>query len=818
MLSSARSTKLGQVSDYEKLGILYLGRRYDPNARALTEAPVLLESQRLTTHAVCMGMTGSGKTGLCISLLEEAALDGIPVLAIDPKGDLSNLLLTFPELDAAALSSWVDPAEAERRGLSVEALAGETAERMTRGLAESGQTPERIARLKSAADFAIYTPGSSAGLSLSIARSLEAPAAALRDDEELFRERVQATVSGLLGLLDLEADPLQSREHILVSRILSEAFARGESLSLAVLLARIKAPPFREVGVLDLESFYPEKERMKLVLALNNLLASPAFASWLSGEPLDIQSLLYTAQGKPRVSVLSIAHLDDKQRMFFVTLLLNEVLAWTRAQAGTSSLRALLYMDEVFGYFPPVREPPSKRPMLTLLKQARAFGLGLVLATQNPVDLDYKGLSNIGTWFIGRLQTERDRARVLDGMEGAASSAGASFERGRLDTQLAALAPRMFVLHSARGGAPELFGSRQALSFLRGPLTRSEIKRLMDPRKASAAAEASAGSSVADTARVASAPVTQAAPTPVAQLTETSVACSESPPTVPSGIEVVFVPRTGAGTATSRYVPTVLAVIKLVAPARTLLLHTPIEDAAIPVQFERATELTCAVEQLARTPEPGIRFVPLPPAALDKKRYAAWGKEALALGLERAATVRFKSPSTKLESEPGESERDFRARVLQCAREKRDEKVQALRDKYDEKLRTARQREQRLAAQVAREQSQASAAKVEGMVDVGSAILGAFFGKSGVKKADVMRAGKAVRGVSRASKEGADVERAEVALAELTARRQAIEAELADAVQALATPPVDEVLETKLNKPRKADAQLVFVGLAFVCA
>ncbi|MET0284749.1 MAG: DUF87 domain-containing protein, partial [Polyangiales bacterium] len=716
--------------DYEKLGVFYLGQAFDPAQQQLG-APVLLESQRLTTHAVCMGMTGSGKTGLCIGLLEEAAIDGIPVLAIDPKGDLGNLLLSFPSLSAAELTPWVDPAEAERRGVTREALAEDAARKMDAGLSASLQDRARIARLKEAADFAIYTPGSNAGLPLSIVRSLEAPSEALREDEELFRERVSATVSGLLGLLDIEADPLQSREHILLARILSDAFQKGESLSLASLLARVKTPPFAEVGVLDLESFYPEKERMKLVLGLNNLLASPAFASWLSGEPLDVQSLLYTAQGKPRVSVLSISHLDDKQRMFVVTRLLNEVLAWTRAQAGTSSLRAIIYMDEVFGYFPPVAEPPSKRPMLTLLKQARAFGVGMVLATQNPVDLDYKGLANIGTWFLGRLQTERDRARVLDGMEGAATTSGASFDRSALDGRLAALAPRTFVLHSARGGAPQLFSTRQTLSFLRGPLTRQEIKLLMDPRRAKPAV----------------APAPSAAP------------ATDAAPKIPDGIDVSYLPRAAEST---RYEPALLAVVRVGAvggaAARTLSLLASFEEGAIPIHFENAEELTLPAERLLKAPE-GLAFAPLPELALDKKRYAAWGKEALASALERASITIWKSPSTKLSSEPGENERDFRARVALAAREARDAKVTALHAKFDAKLQTARDKEQKAAAQLAQEHQQANAAKLSGAFDLGSALLGMFGGKSGFSKADVQRAGKVARSASKVSKEGADVAR-----------------------------------------------------------
>src|SRR5690606_12942136 len=217
------------------------------------------------------------------------------------------------------------------------------------------------------------------------------------------------------------------------------------------------------VGVVDLDTFFPAKDRLALGMKLNNLLASPSFASWLAGEPLDVQRLLYTADGKPRLSILSIAHLSESERMFFVTILLNEVVAWMRTQPGTGSLRAIVYMDEVFGYFPPTANPPSKRPMLTLMKQARAYGVGCVLATQNPVDLDYKGLSNAGTWFLGRLQTERDKLRVLEGLEGASAAAGASFNRQQMEALLASLGNRVFLMNNVHEDQPVLFQDRKSV-------------------------------------------------------------------------------------------------------------------------------------------------------------------------------------------------------------------------------------------------------------------------------------------------------------------------------------------------------------------
>ena len=471
------------MQDYEKLGLFYLGKTYDMKDRQVTPNLVLYESKHLTTHAVCVGMTGSGKTGLGIALLEEAAIDGIPVIAIDPKGDLGNLLLTFPKLKAEDFQPWVDADEAGRRGLTTEQFAAQTAEQWRKDWLAWDQTGERIERLREAVDLAIYTPGSTAGLPLTVLRSFNAPPPGLVEQTEAYRERVASAVSGLLALLGIVVDPITSREHILLANVLDHSWRAGHDLDMASLIHAVQSPPFQKVGVLDLETFFPAKDRFALAMKLNNLLASPGFAAWLEGDPLDVSGLLYTPTGKPRLSIMSIAHLSDNERMFFVTILLNEVLAWIRTQPGTSSLRAILYMDEIFGYFPPTANPPSKVPMLTLLKQARAFGLGVVLATQNPVDLDYKGLSNAGTWFLGRLQTQRDKDRVLEGLEGASTVAGHAFDRKKMDEILSGLGNRVFVMNNVHEDKPVVFQTRWALSYLRGPLTREQIQTLMAPRK-----------------------------------------------------------------------------------------------------------------------------------------------------------------------------------------------------------------------------------------------------------------------------------------------------------------------------------------------
>ena len=471
------------MQDFEKLGVFYLGKPVDPKTKRETDTPLLYESKDLVTHAVCVGMTGSGKTGLCIGLLEEAAIDSVPAIAIDPKGDISNLLLTFPNLRPEDFRPWISEDEARTKGMSADDFASAQAELWKQGIAAFGQDGARIARLREAVEITIYTPGSDAGVPISVLKSFDAPPSEILKDSELLQDSVMANATSLLGLLNIQADPIQSREHVLLSNIFETNWKQGKNLDLPSLINQIQQPPFQKAGVMDLETFYPAKERFALAMSLNNLLASPGFKSWLAGDPLDIDALLHTSAGKPRISILSIAHLSEPERMFFVSILLNQVLSWVRTQQGTTSLRALLYMDEIFGYFPPVANPPSKKPLLTLLKQARAYGLGIILATQNPVDLDYKGLSNTGTWFIGRLQTERDKMRVMEGLEGAANEAHAGFDRQTMDQLLAGLGNRVFLLNNVHEDAPQLFKTRWTLSYLAGPLTRDQIRLLMRERK-----------------------------------------------------------------------------------------------------------------------------------------------------------------------------------------------------------------------------------------------------------------------------------------------------------------------------------------------
>lgn len=454
----------------------YLGRIYDPAKAILSDQPLQYDPADLTTHAVVTGMTGSGKTGLCIALLEEAALQGIPAILIDPKGDLTNLLLHFPELAPQSFQPWLDPEMARRAGKTVEQAATDAALAWRNGLAQWGIDHERMVALTNAASFAIYTPGSDAGIPVSVLSSLAAPGLDWETNREVLTERISSSVTAILGLVGFaELDPIRSREHILLSNIFQSAWSQNKSLDLTELILQIQAPPFDKLGAFPVDTFFPAKDRMDLALQINNILAAPTFELWRVGQPLDIAGLLWSPDGRPRHSIFYLAHLPDDERMFFVTLLFSAVETWMRTQAGATSLRAILYMDEIYGYLPPTAMPPSKQPLLRMLKQARAFGLGLLLATQNPVDVDYKGLSNAGTWFIGKLQTDQDKQRLLDGLESAAPGA---MERGSMDKLISGLGKRVFVMQNVHEKIPLVFQTRWTMNFLAGPLTRAQIPAL----------------------------------------------------------------------------------------------------------------------------------------------------------------------------------------------------------------------------------------------------------------------------------------------------------------------------------------------------
>ncbi|HYG62398.1 MAG TPA: ATP-binding protein [Thermoanaerobaculia bacterium] len=794
-----------ETAAYEKLGAFYLGRPYDLERGEARPVPLLYDSRDLLTHAVCVGMTGSGKTGLLIGLLEEAAIDGIPSLVIDPKGDLANLLLTFPRLAPGDFVPWVDADAAGRAGISPEDFAAREAETWKNGLGQWGQSGERIARLREAADFAVYTPGSESGLPVSILASLAAPPADVLADGDLLRERVSGLAASLLTLLGIEgddADPVRGRDHILLSTLFDAAWREGRGLDLATLIQQIQKPPVERVGVLDLESFYPAKERFALAMAVNNLLGSPGFAAWLRGEPLDVDRLLYTPSGKPRVAVFSIAHLGDRERMFFVSLLLQQTLAWMRSKPGTSSLRAILCMDEVFGYMPPVAEPPSKRAILTLLKQARAFGLGLVLATQNPVDLDYKGLGNVGTWFLGRLQTERDKQRLLDGLQGAAGG----MDRGELERMLSQLGKRVFLLHNVHEEEPEVFQTRWTLSYLRGPLTRTEIKRLMDPRKGGTPA------------------ATATAPAPSAP-SAASDSGTGAPPVLPPDISQRFLPVCSRPSGIV-YRPALFAAAKVhFADAKQGIEHE--EETALlalmaagegePVDWYAAEGVELWKEDLEPEPVAGARFEPLPDAAVRAKSYDGWRRDLEECLYRTRRCDLFRSPALGVTSRPGELERDFRIRLSDLAREKRDGQVETLRKKYASKVAQLEDRIRRAEQTKERQEDQVRQQGWQTVLSAGTAVAAMLFGRKKLSHANLGRATSAVRGVGRTFQERQDVSRAQENVEALQRQLADLNTELEAEIGKLEArfDPEAEPLETVSLKPRRTDVEVRFLSLAW---
>lgn len=798
----------GIMVDYEKLGAFYLGREYDLENRKCGTRTLLYESKDLTTHAVCVGMTGSGKTGLCLTLLEEAAIDQIPAIVIDPKGDLGNLLLTFPDLKPADFEPWIDPAEATRKGMTVEELARKSASDWKKGLADWDQDPERIERFRNSADITIYTPGSNAGLPLTVLRSFTAPEPEILANADALRERIGGAVSGLLALLGVGGDALRSREHILLATILERAWKAGRHLDMATLIREIQSPPFSTIGVMDIESIFPAGERFNLSMSLNNLLASPGFSSWLEGEPLDIQKLLYTETGKPRISILSIAHLSDSERMFFVTILLNEVIAWMRAQAGTSSLRALLYMDEVYGYFPPSANPPAKTPMLTLLKQARAYGLGVILATQNPVDLDYKGLANAGTWFIGRMQTERDKLRVLDGLEGASAAAGSAFDRSRMEKIISALGNRVFLLNNVHDDGPVVFQSRQVLSYLRGPMTREQIQRLTASRKAEGAStvnDSGSGSPVA----------------------EHRLGPAGQRPVLPPEIPEFFHPEGGLNREGRLiYQPALMGSARVhftharsgVDVWETLTLLKPVDERNA-TSWENAEQFVDEEPNLEKKPAAGdCGYEPLPGELMRAKSFGSLSGDLRDFLYRTHVLLVWKSTEFKEFSKPGETERDFRSRLGHTVRERRDLKIERLRAKYAPKLKTLEDRERRARQRLEREQTQASNQRMSSMLSVGSSILGAMFGRKLGTSSNVSKAATAARNFSKISGQQQEVAQAQETLEAVALDRAELDARLrAEEAAIEAEDPVESIrLESFEVKPKKTDITVTRVALVWI--
>jgi hypothetical protein len=781
--------------DFEKLGAFYIGKRYDTDADKLTEDLVLYDSKDLTTHAVIIGMTGSGKTGLGISILEEAAMDHIPVIALDPKGDMGNILLTFPELKPESFRPWINTRAATDKGQTPDEFAADQAALWEKGLGQWGQSAQRIAELRKNVDLAIYTPGSNSGLPISVLQSFSAPDQSLIDDVDLYRDRVQATATGILTLLGIDADPVASREHILISRLLDNAWRSGRDLDVPSLIAEIQDPPITKIGVMNVNSFYPAKDRFALAMRLNNLLAAPGFEAWMQGEPLKAKNLLYTEEGKPRISVMSIAHLDDAQRMFFVCMLLNELIAWMRAQPGTSSLRAILYMDELFGYMPPVANPPSKTLFLTLLKQARAYGLGLVLSTQNPVDLDYKGLSNTGTWFIGRLQTERDKARVMEGLEGAS---GGDFDKQAMERTIAGLGKRRFLLHNVHESQAVVFNTRWVMSYLAGPLTRDHIRTLMAKAKDKVAAAASA-------------------------VTKPQRKTVEAAPALPPSIEqyyvrshsddIVYYPRLIAGGeivfTSARY---------NIEDDRSVLHTVEFDDGPVTINWDNAEPLDIAVEDLETSGAAAARYADCPASAGDARSYAAWNKDYTRWLRQNESITLYRSKRFGLTSDGGETEGDFRVRLQDAASEKRDLAIAKIRKRYAGKVTTLENRLMRAEQSIDVQKQQSTKKKLDTAISFGTAILGAVLGRKKLTSTSATRVGSAIKTASSAQKEAADVARAEETADKVRKDIEALNASLEQEIADLETSfdAQQEELDEIVVRAKSTDINVVVTGLVWL--
>lgn len=769
----------------ERLGEFYLGQQVNPETGEKEDIPFLYASSDLTTHAMLVGMTGSGKTGLGIDLLEEAIVDGLPAIVIDPKGDMANLLLAFPSLSGEQLLPWITPQAAEQAGMSAEAYAEEEAKRWQEGRTAAGMDAARVALL-SEADITVYTPGSRTGEPLSVMDVAQMPPEAILAEEESFNAYVSSTVAGLLALVDVDADPLTSKAHLLLSTLLSIRWKAGEAMDLPSLIAAIQQPGIDKLGVMPLEAFYPEKERLALAMRFNQLFASPQFATWREGAAPDPQRLLYTPEGKPRVAILSLAHLNDRERMFVVTLILNQVVSWMRRQSGQSALRALFYMDEVQGYFPPVANPASKAPMMTLLKQARAFGLGIVLATQNPADLDYKGLSNIGTWFIGHLQTQQDRDRLLDGMDADGTLAQ---NRSELSALLSRLPKRTFYVHNIHARADALFSTRWTMSYLAGPLTGMQLKALTP---ASAIPE-----------------VTNESVTPGAAASPTATV----PPLLPKGIAAYYHPAAGAASYTAYLCGSAKIFYEDekagIASEKACFYLTAIPEPPLGADWQNAQREDPKSFTLQADVPQGAAFQPFAFEALtgDVLKNAKTALKNFVYANERLR-VPFQR-ATGIYGRPGEEE-EFAIRVDTALREARDREMQKIKETYQKKLDTMQERIRKAELAVQREETQAEAAKQSTMVSVGSALLGGLFGRKKISSSMVTRMGSSARSLSRQRAQEDDIRRAEANVEayrqEFQRLEEALAAELEQVSERFSTER-DAVEEVDI-KPKKTNIQV----------
>ena len=759
---------------YEKLGLFYLGKDAD------SEAPTLYKAKDLTTHAVIIGMTGSGKTGLGVGLIEEAAIDNVPSIIIDPKGDMGNLCLAFPKMRGEDFKPWMDERDAADKGKSVDELANETALAWKNGLESFSQDLKRVENFASV-EKTIYTPGSSAGVGVNVLGSFEAPSAEVLDDADAFSSLINATVSSLLSLVDAQSDSVNSKERLLLSNLFSHYWSQGASFGVEELIGYVATPPFAKVGALSLNAFYPQNERMKLATMFNGLISSVTFSSWTKGEPLDVQNMLYDENGKAKVAIFSIAHLNDDERMFFVTILLNAYVSWMRRQRGSSTLKALLYMDEIFGFFPPSKNPPSKEPMLLLLKQARAFGTGVVLSTQNPVDLDYKGLSNIGTWFIGKLQTKQDIEKVLDGL-----SANSNLSKEEMALKIATLKGRRFLLKNVHEGETREFQTRWALSYLKGPMTKDDVKILMKDKKRELKEEETPLKRQASSNASAKPILSEA----IKEYFSDSGANADGP----------FYPYL-YGEATLKF----YSQTKGIDESEALFFKLDLLQDAQTLNFEDAREE--ALSDKSTKANAGASYETLPEMILKEKTLKKFEKELSDFIYHSKRLELFACKDLKLESKIGESRRDFLTRVQDSLKDMREENVEKLQAKYKTQYERLETKLEALERKLQKEEADVSAKTTDAIMDVGLAIFGAFFGSKSsavTKSAAAMRKGRGV------FKERDDVQNVESRVEEIREDMRDLLESLDDEIQKIKESFKIEnfPIQTISIKPRRSDVIL----------
>ncbi|WP_172201018.1 ATP-binding protein [Campylobacter sp. RM16188] len=713
----------------ENLKLFYVGLK--------DKEPFLYKNKDLTTHAAIIGMTGSGKTGLGITILEEACIDNIPSIIIDPKGDMTNLALAFEEMRSEDFLPYIEESEAQNKGLSVEEFAQNESQTWKKGIENSFQSLERVKTFKDSVELKIYTPKSSAGVGVALLGDFACP---YMDNEEEFSEYVSSLASSILSLIGVDND-VNSKEHLLISNIFTHKFKENSDVTLEELIGFIATPPFAKIGVFDVEKFYSSSERMKLAIKINTLLASPDFKAWLNGERLDIGKMLFDKNGKARCNVFTISHLKDSERMFFVTLLLNEIIAWMRKTEGTSSLRAILYMDEIFGFFPPNGNPPSKTPMLTLLKQARAHGLGVILSTQNPVDLDYKGLSNIGTWFIGRLQTAQDKARVIDGMTGIS---GSDMDKKEIEDLISNLAKRNFLVKNIHEDGLSVISTRWALSYLKGPLSREQISNLMQDKKAQSdsLSQKNKGSK------------TSAKPIISPQIEQIYASNSDE-------LEGYLYAK-----AKVRFYD-----------AKKGLDHTK-EVSFLYRLDEEQNEIDWSEAgqdiRIATVGEPSgkVTFAQLPAMITNAKDFKAVSKNFKDYVYRNVKLSLFSALG--LNSSPSESKEEFYLRLSDKCNEILEDETAKLTEKFQKEKAKLEDKLNKALLKLDKEQKEVKSKGLEAAISVGASIIGAIFGRNLLSRTNLGKVASSAKSANKILKERDDVKLSEQTVAEINADIEAL--------------------------------------------